>query len=131
MVSLLTDNTGIACESMISLCHTRRCLSISPVAVLRLVDREPMSNIFIVALNDECSIVEVVIYYLTVCPTAVLIEQSKRGIPMEERHSRFDAVLDKLRNHIVVMCDSCLVNWTLPEREDSWPTDAGAEGGDT
>jgi len=52
----------------------RRVVGILPIAVLRFVDGEPMTDVIFEALDDEGGAVEVVVYDLSVCPGSVFIE---------------------------------------------------------
>lgn len=48
-----------------------------------LVESVPNRDIFVVALDDELGIIEVIINDLWTRPGAVFIEQRKRSIPVE------------------------------------------------
>lgn len=50
------------------------------LTVLRFVDGKPGLDILIVPLDDERCIVEEVIYDLTIRPSSILVEQSKRCV---------------------------------------------------
>ena len=81
----------------------------------------------IIPLNNKSRIIEKVINDLTVTPRAILIEQRKRRIPMEQHRRDFEILLDKLGDDIVVVLHAFFVDRPFAEGEDAWPGDGEAE----
>jgi len=75
----------------------------------------------IIPLNDECSIIEKVIDNLAIAPSTILIEKSKRRVPMEKYGSNLEALFDQLGNNIVIVCYSFFVDGTLAKGKDARP----------
>ena len=75
----------------------------------------------IIPLNDECSIIEKVIDNLAIAPSTILIEKSKRRVPMEKYGSNLETLFDQLGNNIVIVCYSFFVDGTLAKGKDARP----------
>lgn len=132
MVAAEEARLDAACDVVVSwVIFTRRIGRELPIAVLRLIDREPFIYKLIVALNDEGCIIEVVVDDLAIVPGPVLVEQRKRSIPVEKCNGDLDAVGDQLSNDIVVMSNTSSVDWTLAKGENTRPTDTRGESGNT
>jgi hypothetical protein len=81
----------------------------------------------IVPLNGERSIIEKVIYNLTIAPSTILVEKSQRRIPMEQNGSDLEALLYQLSNNTVIVFNTFLVDRTFAKRENTRPRDREAE----
>jgi hypothetical protein len=81
----------------------------------------------IIPLNDKSRVIEEVVDDLPIAPSAILVEQRKRRIPMEQNRSDLEVLLDKLGNDIVVVLHAFLVDRTLAKRKDARPGDGEAE----
>jgi hypothetical protein len=55
-----------------------------PVAVLGLVDGEPLIYVLVVARDDELGVIEEMVDDTSISPGAILVKQSERCVPMEE-----------------------------------------------
>jgi hypothetical protein len=126
-----------------------RVRGVLPVAVLRLVDRlkesqpwefsswgwiiigittyKPLINQMVIPLDNKSSIIEKVINNLTIAPSTVLIEKSKRRIPVEEHRSNLEALLHQLSNNTIIVFHALLVDRTFTKRKDARPRDRKAE----
>lgn len=92
-----------------------------PVAVLWLVDREPLVDILIIPRNDEFGVVKEVVNDPTIRPSSVLVEERERCIPVEECYSWVYALRVHLHNHIIVVLDSVFIDRTMTERKEARP----------
>ena len=53
---------------------------ILPVAMLRLVESAPGWDILTITANNKCCVAKEVVNNLSICPSAIEIEESQRGI---------------------------------------------------
>jgi hypothetical protein len=88
---------------------------------------KPLINQVIIPLNDERGIIEKVINNLTIAPSTILIEKSKRRIPVEEHRSNLEALLHQLSKNTIIMFHALLIDGTFAKRKDARPRDRKAE----
>jgi hypothetical protein len=92
-----------------------------------VITHKPLINQVIIPLNNESSIIEEVINNLTIAPSTVLIEKSKRRIPVEEHRRNLEALLHQLSDNTIVVCHALLVDRAFAKRKDAGPRDGKAE----
>ena len=106
---------------------SRRVERVLPVAVLWLVDGEPLVNVGVITLDDEFGVVEEVVDDPAVGPGTILGEQCEGCVPMEEGHRRYQSIGMHFRNNIVIMLDSLFVDGPVTKGKEARPGEARAE----
>jgi hypothetical protein len=82
----------------------------------------------IIPLNDKSRIIEKIIHNPPIAPSAILIEQRKRRIPVEQHRRNLKLLLNKLSDNIIVVLHAFFVDRTFAKGEDARPGDGEAEG---
>ena len=82
----------------------------------------------IIPLNNEGRIIEEVVNNLPIAPSAILVEQRKRRVPVEKHRRNLEVLLDKLGDDIIVVLHALFVDRAFAEGEDARPGDGEAEG---
>lgn len=106
-----------------------RIVAVLPIAVLRFVECELKRDVGVIVGDDEFCVVEKVIHDLLVCPGAILVEEGKRGVPVEQRDGWRDTLLDHLTNNAIIMSHRLTIHGALSEWKNSRPADARTEAG--
>ena len=81
----------------------------------------------IIPLNDKSRIIEKIIHNPPIAPSAILIEQRKRRIPVEQHRRNLKLLLNKLSDNIIVVLHAFFVDRTFAKGEDARPGDGKAE----
>jgi len=84
----------------------------------------------IIPLNNKNRILEKILHNPPIAPSAILIKQRQRRIPMEQHRRDLETLLNKLGDDIVVVLHAFFVDRAFAEGEDARPGDGEAESWD-